>query len=113
MEQSPVRDIQYDILCRYDYILNTLYFILFCILFYLIYKFIKLIFYFAILFGADSGAINYITETVCVLCVEHHSRNSLNSRTPLTRECYTKSLSLHSSDSYYLGLHHSLPLPYG
>ncbi|ROL42018.1 Phospholipase D1 [Anabarilius grahami] len=43
---------------------------------------------------------------------KHHSRNSLNSKTPLTRECYTKSLSLHSSDSYSLGLHHSLPLPY-
>ncbi|XP_067265041.1 phospholipase D1 isoform X1 [Chanodichthys erythropterus] len=43
---------------------------------------------------------------------KHHSRNSLNSKTPLTRECYTKSSSLHSSDSYSLGLHHSLPLPY-
>ncbi|XP_039511420.1 phospholipase D1 isoform X4 [Pimephales promelas] len=43
---------------------------------------------------------------------EQHSRNSLNSRSPLSRECYTKSSSLHSSDSYYLGLHHSLPLPY-
>ncbi|KAL1267730.1 hypothetical protein QQF64_033093 [Cirrhinus molitorella] len=43
---------------------------------------------------------------------KHYSRNSLNSRTPLTRECYSKSLSLHSSDSYSLGLHHSLPLPY-
>ncbi|XP_050974455.1 phospholipase D1 isoform X2 [Labeo rohita] len=43
---------------------------------------------------------------------KHYSRNSLNSRTPLTRDCYSKSLSLHSSDSYSLGLHHSLPLPY-
>ncbi|XP_016418985.1 phospholipase D1-like [Sinocyclocheilus rhinocerous] len=43
---------------------------------------------------------------------KHYSRYSLNSRTPLTRECYTKSLSLLSSDSYSLGQHHSLPLPY-
>ncbi|XP_052422344.1 phospholipase D1-like isoform X1 [Carassius gibelio] len=43
---------------------------------------------------------------------KHYSRNSLNSRTPFPREYYTKSLSLHSSDSYSLGLHHSLPLPY-
>ncbi|XP_067300101.1 phospholipase D1 isoform X2 [Pseudorasbora parva] len=43
---------------------------------------------------------------------KHHSRNSLYSRTPLTRECYTKCLSLHSSDSYSLGLHHSPSLPY-
>ncbi|XP_056610861.1 phospholipase D1 isoform X1 [Triplophysa dalaica] len=42
----------------------------------------------------------------------YSSRNSLNSRTQLARECYTKSLSLNSSDSYYPGLHHSLPLPY-
>ncbi|XP_073768952.1 phospholipase D1 isoform X3 [Danio rerio] len=43
---------------------------------------------------------------------KRYSRTSLNSRTPLTLECYTKSLSLHSSDSYSLGLHHCLPLPY-
>ncbi|XP_042587350.1 phospholipase D1-like isoform X2 [Cyprinus carpio] len=43
---------------------------------------------------------------------KHYSRISLNSRTPFTREYYTKSSSLHSSDSYSLGLHHSLPLPY-
>ncbi|XP_051564751.1 phospholipase D1-like isoform X4 [Myxocyprinus asiaticus] len=42
----------------------------------------------------------------------YSSRNSPNSRRLLARECYTKSLSLHSSDSYSLGLHHSLPLPY-
>lgn len=69
MEQSPVREIQQNKwLYRYDYILNTLY-----LFFYFIYKFIKLFFffqvYFAILFGADSGAINYITETVFVFCV--------------------------------------------
>ncbi|KAA0715675.1 Phospholipase D1 [Triplophysa tibetana] len=45
-------------------------------------------------------------------CKYYSSRNSLNSRTQLARECYTKSLSLNSSDSYYLGLHHSLALPH-
>uniref|UniRef100_A0A9J7WXT1 Phospholipase n=1 Tax=Cyprinus carpio carpio TaxID=630221 RepID=A0A9J7WXT1_CYPCA len=50
----------------------------------------------------DVGSVRRKAVFVCVLCAEHYSRISLNSRTPFTREYYTKSSSLHSSDSYSL-----------
>ncbi|XP_036435168.1 phospholipase D1 [Colossoma macropomum] len=40
------------------------------------------------------------------------SRNSVSSRSLPARDWYTKSVSLRSSDSYSLGLHHSLLLPH-
>ncbi|XP_066542709.1 phospholipase D1 [Hoplias malabaricus] len=40
------------------------------------------------------------------------SRNSVSSRTLPVRDWYAKSVSLRSSDSYSLGLHHSLLLPH-
>ncbi|XP_072542407.1 phospholipase D1 isoform X3 [Salminus brasiliensis] len=61
----------------------------------------------------SSEATESSKRKTCIVCSEHcSSRNSVSSRTLPAREWYAKSVSLRSSDSYSLGLHHSLLLPH-